>query len=252
MRREPLDRDVVEGVVVQDADPGAAKPEDRFLEGGREVAELGENAEAVDEEGAQRGGEEASNDDGDEAGEGLSWRGVGDETDVKEEHGEDGAKEDEGGVGADGEGDGEDHGDGEEGPAQVRGAFEGEAGDEGVGFREDGIKGETADSVAGGGDEVWLLARELHHATAALAIRDHAGVDGRLAEERITAVDGFRGGSIVHGTPDDQGLVIDFLVTDRVGIEHHDARAVRGTSECKRCVVKRTAAVAVEFASVSR
>jgi hypothetical protein len=99
--------------------------------------------------------------------------------------------------------------------------------------------------------EVQLLANKGHYTATASTVVDEACVNGRGADEGIATVEGVlkRFFGICRPT-NDQWLVVDFLISNRVRIHNFDALAICWTPESHGTIFKRSTKVAVEATSI--
>ena len=91
------------------------------------------------------------------------------------------------------------------------------------------------------------------HTTSTFVVSDDAGMDSSLAKEGVSTVDRLRDRlsmDVLDGSTNDEGSVIDFLISNGMRIQNFDPGAIGGTSEGKGRVMKGATLVAVQATSI--
>lgn len=104
------------------------------------------------------------------------------------------------------------------------------------------------------GCEIPLLAREKSDTTPTIIIADETRMYGRLTYKRVTAVSSVWNGGIFLGcswSTNYVRLVVDFLVTDSMWVEHLHSLTIGRASESKGSIVKGATSVSIQTTAIA-
>ena len=117
---------------------------------------------------------------------------------------------------------------------------------------EVGLKTNTVDSVLLYAGKEVLVSGESEDTATALFAFDEACVDGRAADEAVTAVDCTRDGlALVQRSTDDQRLVDDFLVSNSMRKQNLSFDTACRAAERQRRIGERSTLVSVDAAAIA-